>query len=268
MRYLFAVLAISTIFFACNQDGRPDQLPYRKKAQKVDSLRLDSLTYVRASGPCEPACAKVNFAYFKASGGAPGISDSINNHMDRLLVDLLRFGSDTIRPSLEEATQTFFDDFNKEQEEVGRDIGWETELNSSIKFQNEKLLVLELVNYNYLGGVHPNTQTQLLNFDLQNAKLLGLSDLTERPEDLLPIVEAYFRKEARAKAGADIDIEDVIFKERLTLPQNVGIQKEGLYFFYNPYEVAAYAFGPTDFVIPYSELDSLVELRGLLEASH
>ena len=41
--------------------------------------------------------------------------------------------------------------------------------------------------------------------------------------------------------------------ETFTFPSNIGIDKEGLNFFYNPYEVASYADGPTKVVIRKEE---------------
>jgi Protein of unknown function (DUF3298) len=43
------------------------------------------------------------------------------------------------------------------------------------------------------------------------------------------------------------------------LPKNFELQEEGIYFWYNPFEAAAYALGPTDFTISYSELGKLVK---------
>ncbi|KAA3638580.1 MAG: DUF3298 domain-containing protein, partial [Bacteroidetes bacterium] len=40
---------------------------------------------------------------------------------------------------------------------------------------------------------------------------------------------------------------------------NFALTEEGLYFFYNPYEVGAYVLGPTSFTIPYGEIESIME---------
>jgi len=49
-----------------------------------------------------------------------------------------------------------------------------------------------------------------------------------------------------------------------TLTDNFAITKEGLKFVYNPYEVAPYAFGQQEIIIPYTSLKEVIRKDGLL----
>jgi hypothetical protein len=47
-------------------------------------------------------------------------------------------------------------------------------------------------------------------------------------------------------------------EDKFQLNKNYGFKKEGIVFFYNSYEIAPYAAGPTEVVIPYEELKEWV----------
>lgn len=49
------------------------------------------------------------------------------------------------------------------------------------------------------------------------------------------------------------------FDNTYILPQSIGIGVKGLHFDYNPYEIKAYAAGPTFFLLPYDTLSSIIK---------
>ena len=49
-----------------------------------------------------------------------------------------------------------------------------------------------------------------------------------------------------------------------TMTPNFAITKSGLKFLYNPYEVAPYALGQQEIIIPYRDLEALIKPNGLL----
>jgi len=48
------------------------------------------------------------------------------------------------------------------------------------------------------------------------------------------------------------------FKEGFELTPNWGFTRDGMLFHYNSYEVAPYSMGPTDALVPWSELSGIV----------
>ena len=72
------------------------------------------------------------------------------------------------------------------------------------------------------------------------------------------LAEKEFRKARELTQGTDLTDAGFFWGEKFKLPFNFELQKEGIYFWYNPFEVAAYALGPTDFVISYSDLGKLL----------
>jgi hypothetical protein len=57
----------------------------------------------------------------------------------------------------------------------------------------------------------------------------------------------------------DLTTEGFFWDGSFKLSENFAVEKEGLRFYYNAYEVAPYAVDPTDLVIPRSELRKVTD---------
>jgi hypothetical protein len=124
---------------------------------------------------------------------------------------------------------------------------------------------LSFSDYSYTGGAHPNSNLTYLNFEVSTGKTLALSDLMKPgfEKQLTAIAEKDFRKRkglapqaSLAEAGYDFD------DDQFKLNDNFAVTKDGLVFYYNPYEIAAYAGGPTELVIKWSEIKGLIKKDG------
>ncbi len=59
--------------------------------------------------------------------------------------------------------------------------------------------------------------------------------------------------------GAALKDSGFTFENDLfTLPENFALRDEGLAFYYNPYDVAPYAMGPTEIVLSWEEIKDLL----------
>ena len=55
-------------------------------------------------------------------------------------------------------------------------------------------------------------------------------------------------------------IEDYFFGKPFQLPENIGFNNNGLLLLYNTYEIASYAQGYTEFVIPFNDCESFLKV--------
>ena len=77
---------------------------------------------------------------------------------------------------------------------------------------------------------------------------------------LLQIVEKAFRKVEKLSPEADLEKSGYFLDEhKFFLPANYVFTPAGVYFYYNPYEISAYARGAIEFTIPYAELGQTVK---------
>lgn len=111
------------------------------------------------------------------------------------------------------------------------------------------------------GGVHPYGTTLYLNFNSETGKPVRLVDIL-RPgalPALRSVAESRFREDH--KLSATDSLAEVSFNfpnDRFELNDNYGIGDEAVVFLFNTYEISAGAMGPTEIVIPYSDIRDLM----------
>ena len=76
---------------------------------------------------------------------------------------------------------------------------------------------------------------------------------------LLGVVEKVFRKQQGLLPQHNLEERGYFLRDgRFFLPANIGMSKKGLIFYYNPYEIAAYALGPIEVTVPYEQLNGIL----------
>jgi hypothetical protein len=123
------------------------------------------------------------------------------------------------------------------------------------------LISLSLSERSFLGGAHGLATVHYVNLDPRSGSRIALADLLE--EGALPevtrLAEARFR-EVRAVPD-EVTLEDAGFtfeNNVFALPDDFVLREDGLGFYYNPYEVAPYAMGPTEIVLSSAEIEDLL----------
>ena len=129
-------------------------------------------------------------------------------------------------------------------------------------------VVLEVSDYE-AGAAHPNSYSEVMNFDLKNGKVLKLADLFQPGSKYLQSIAAYCIADLKkqGKQGQDSMLEDEDWIQRGAAADaenysNWTIGKKGLGIIFDPYQVAAYAAGPQHVLVPYSALKGLIKADG------
>ena len=136
---------------------------------------------------------------------------------------------------------------------------WELTGKADTTFTNPKLLTIQFESYAYTGGAHPNSNVSLYTFDRQTGRSLTLNDLVADTTALRRVVEQAFRTHQELKPQDNLEERGYFLQNgRFPLPANVGMGRAGMIFYYNPYEVAAYAVGPIELTIPYGQLKKVL----------
>ena len=131
-------------------------------------------------------------------------------------------------------------------------------------------VVLEVSDYE-AGAAHPNSYSEVMNFDLKNGKPLKLADLFQPGSKYLQSIAAYCVADLKkqGKQGQDSMLEDEDWIQRGAAADaenysNWTIGKKGLGIIFDPYQVASYAAGPQNVLVPYSALKGLIKTDGPL----
>jgi hypothetical protein len=136
---------------------------------------------------------------------------------------------------------------------------WELTVETELVFESSTVLTYAINTYSFTGGAHGNDRVQLLSFNPQTGAVFDNSELIRDQDAFREIAEAYFLS-SQKDSNANFSMEDFFFGEEFKLPENIGFNEEGLILLYNVYEIASYAQGYTEFVIPYEALDGVLKI--------
>src|ERR1044072_3458820 len=122
----------------------------------------------------------------------------------------------------------------------------------------------DIENY-YQGAAHPNTFTEVVNYDLKNGKQLKLADLFKPGAKYLQAIANYciadLKKQAKDKSLQDDEIQNGAAPNAKNY-QSWTITRKGLGINFDAYQVGPYAAGPQYVLVPYSALKDLINPDG------
>ena len=131
--------------------------------------------------------------------------------------------------------------------------------------QDDLVSVKFVVSSYFQGAAHPNSYSDVLNYDLKNGKQLKLSDLFKPGAKYLQAIAAYciadLKKQAQTKGLLDDQIESGAAAKSDNY-QSCAITKRGLGVTFDAYQVGPYAAGPQFVLVPYSTLKDLINTDG------
>lgn len=143
--------------------------------------------------------------------------------------------------------------FFKHDEESAASFYYEEQMTSNVLYNQKGFVVLKTDFFTYSGGAHGMYTRNISCFDMEQKKLLTLSDVvTIDSVQLQTLVEKYFRQQN--DIAPDVALSNILFENQLPANNNFYFTPNGLGFVYQPYEVAAYAYGIIDVWIPYQAL--------------
>ena len=254
-KHLIATFSLLLFLCSCKTDPRPT--PPQEDA--TTALLIESANIERKQGDCEGEngkCAHVGMSYPIIKKGPAALQKNVATWANDFLISLL---DPSLELDAETSLSSAMDGFFTMHEEITREMpeltaNYEVEVTDTVLFQNDKYLTLRMDAYSYTGGAHPNSVAAIATFDLETGKRLRPIDLVKDLEKLYEQAEGKFRETQREA------FEDGFhFTESwpFTIAENVGLTTDGLFFCYVPYEVAPYAMGFTEFVIPYAQLEMI-----------
>jgi hypothetical protein len=144
---------------------------------------------------------------------------------------------------------------------------WFLERKIPVIHADARAFSIEASQFWFTGGAHPNSFATLASFDPATGRRLRLTDVLASGYEprLLAAAERSFRRAREIPEGQPLTEAGFWFENDVfTLTDNFAVADSGLAFHFDPYEVAAYALGPTDFVVSREQLADLIRADGPL----
>ena len=252
-----AVLATAA-FFACKSD-KPAPPPIT-----ITEAKLKAKDCVRDS-----ACAELSLVLPQLSGGSnPAAIAAVNDSLRAQAAAALEVNP---KLPLEQAfDSSMLDLFNglKEHLKLAPDWpgGYDREVTGKALWQSLHYASFQTEMYAFTGGAHGNYAAVLSTYDLSTGKSVLLTEVVRDTAALVPMLEKGFVA-AKSEGAPETKLSDLLFEEFKNLPvtTNFCIVKEGVRFFYNPYEVAAWAVGSTEITLTWEQLGALADSKKMSE---
>ncbi|MBK5721911.1 DUF3298 domain-containing protein [Dysgonomonas sp. Marseille-P4677] len=244
MRKIFYLLLLTILVAACNN--------FKKQPEKSSDLSFSKAEYKKESSLPTKEGTKLT-AIIPVASGDNEIAKSINDSIFKT-VKLIIGQNDDVATTYDD----LFDGFIKNYEAFVSDnsdynLMWEADINGVIEYYNSDIVNIRLTSYSMTGGAHGNPNTTSLFFSPKDGKSLTINNIIKDIDRFSKLAEMKFREKYNLSANQSINSTKFMFPDDIfILPQNIFITKDGLLLYYNVYEIAAYADGPQELLIPYS----------------
>ena len=263
MKKLFLLVSISLICFGClNNSNKTNESKITEESNfPSDKLEFASFTdttiYHIANIDTMP-CLNITFdiTYPLATGVSGNdqllLKDFIANSVGKVYAN---------KSSIEEAVNAYTkSEIKKYKREIcgstpeSKIIG-ESWMNHEYFTKNKILYnahgILSYSNYMYTftGGAHGMNTTSCFVYDFYENQEIGINSIFE--EEYIDEVLALIKEQLALHQGAEsIDMSYV------NVTENFYVDNEGMHWIYNPYEIAPYAVGAIEVVLPYSKIEN------------
>ena len=257
---LFAASVVLASLYSCSPD-RHTAGPATKWTQK----NLEK-TY----GICDTAntpCVKVRLTYPELQPGVfLPLRDSLQRYINAAMYGSVVNGAISI--SFDSLASEIVSEYRLLQEEFS-DYAVPRELERKITIITDTAAIVSLrfEEFSFLGGAHPMQTVHYSSFDASTGRQLSLNDLftTGHEADLGQKVAQEFRRVRQVPDSQNLtDAGFWIEEGKFPTSRNFAIGVKHIVFYYNPYEVAPYAWGPTEVHVPLETLQAIIERKGPL----
>jgi hypothetical protein len=252
------------LFFSCGSEG--------SKSYFNKNLKIEQVKYHKKSAGCntstEKNCAEIKIEFPRVTFPENKVvEEKINKSITTL------FSQDILGSTESIDFEIMMDGFIQEYESFKQEFpdthqSWIIERIGEVQLNKANILSVDFTDYSYTGGAHPNTQVIFKNFNLNNGEEIKLDELISKENqiELNQMAEAEFRQLKNLNTGNDLGKAGFWFENnQFSLNDNFLTTDSSLVFYYNNYEITAYAFGPTELKIPYSRIEPLIEAKSLLK---
>lgn len=257
--WLLGILAI------CGLSCEPAQQKSTEAPVEVPLWMSEQVEWSQKDPACMASvCSEVNVSYPKLVSGL-AVHDSVNqlisNTLREQLATLIGGAPHLSVTELSEKVMQMYQEFRQAVPES--ETTWYLSFLVTPSFTGDSVLSLRYESTYYMGGAHPNAQTVFQNVNTKGSNITSLHHFFADTAQIGSLAEAAFRQQAGLTPATDLSASGFLFENnQFQLTNNFGFTKEGLVFYYNSYEIAPYAAGPTEVLIPFEQLQGLFRPSG------
>ena len=208
-------------------------------------------------------CAQVTIDYIKINGENE-IATKINFTTGNFIIYFLNsnFDRKIKATTISEAAQQFLENYENDKKEFPDLSPYEAEVTMSVSYSSPEILSVRAEFYTYSGGAHGNMISEFLNFNPRTGGLLNLSSILKNKKEFTEFVAGLFRIKNNIDPDENINSTGFWFdNDTFYLPESIGYSETHVILIYNQYEIASYADGPIELLIPIEKALPFLKIK-------
>jgi hypothetical protein len=250
MKYPLLASVLALVIASCTGTKEaqypPLNLKVAAKTFQFSSAQVDGDSSAVAS-------YKVNYPVFE------GLDEKVQLKVTYKLDSILTQGySEGLPLTIQQASQEFVHQYEEyKMEDPQTKQGWYFSANVGVNILSDSLISMVIFRDEFTGGNHANRRKDFLNINPHTGEDVFLAHELEEgfENELIVIAEKTFRAVRQIPETASLSSSYFDFPEdKFKLTNTYGFTKHGIVFYYNNYEVAPYAIGPTEVIVPYAKV--------------
>ena len=247
---LFVFALTTTLVSSCS--GR--------EKDRIDAHATDRapLTYQMRDTVAEFIAADTSGGYVRIELKFPVFSGvEFAPELNRFVASKLWAQNRTAQRSWLTQIKFFIDQYKQLKEDIGTyGNPWTHMEMVSVRRLDGEILTLEREYTEYSGGAHGRNEIHYYNFAVKTGDTLLLEDIIKpgTNEALSAMIDFHFREQKGLTNEQSLISDGGLNVETIPVTQNFALDTKGIRFYYNPYEIAAYAAGPIIIEVPLADL--------------
>ena len=264
---LAIMVAVRGFLFSCG-----DKMNKNTGSLEFDSIQVNETAHL-FSDTARPACNLViDFTYpVKASDEL--LKDTLNKYFISACFGEKYIGENP-KEVVKQYTEAYIREYRrdlepmyledekdkKDESSIGAWYSYYKGIESHVQLYEKNLLVYRIDYNEYTGGAHGIYMTTFLNMDLGLMRPLRLDDVFvgEYQEPLTDLIWNQLMADNEAKTRAELEDMGYGSTGEIAPTENFYLDKDGVTFYYNVYDITPYAMGPVTVSIPFQMLEHML----------
>lgn len=255
--------------------------PDTKTAPKVESLQADTTVYLK-EGMNNPNCQiNLSLSYLQPASETDSLSLKINAAIQEAAFgksyEALPAGEvaatlqkEYIDNYLTDVKQLFDADMynGMKPEDIPQWYNYQYDISSSLQMGKDSIWNYGITYFSDTGGAHPNTQKKYFNINSATGEMITAGQVfsPKHEKEICDLILKQLIYEMNQRMNTDtitsvagLNEFGILLDSSLYIPENFLLEKEGVMFYYNRYEIAPYSAGDFSLTVPYEQINAYLK---------
>lgn len=199
---------------------------------------------------------KVDLQFMKTDNDS---NKNVCNLINAQLIEIvLKQSSDSL--TIDEAVERYIEDVKTEFRRDNIAQAYYDHLTGRAEYGFENVINYRLVEEVFMGGAHPCTITTILRFNAMTGEFIALDNVFPLANQtvLKEMLLDKLMKNNGAQTMEELHTKGLLEMMEMFVSTNFALKEDSIEFYYNEYDIAPYAYGPTTISLSYDDVKPII----------